>query len=122
MAFRQTYSRLDNASEAQAVSSLEMVIVVGGQRVGRCQGLRYSGQAAPRPVTEVGSDRRVEFVPGVKAFQGTLQSIAIKYGPLAKRIASMAGGLIDADSYAATLSNMPEFDIVTGKQIGRAHV
>lgn len=111
MAFRQTYSRLDNAPESQAVSSLEIVAVINNLRIGRLQGLRYSGQAGPRPVTEIGTDRTVEFVPGLKSYQGTVQSITIKYGDLVKRLVSMAGGIIDPDSHAAMLSNMPEFDI-----------
>lgn len=110
-AFRRSYSRITNEPESQAVSSLEMVVVINNQRVGRVQGLRYSGQAQPRPVTEVGTDRTVEFVPGIKNFQGSIQSMTIQYGDIVKRLASMSGAVIDPDSYAATLSNFPEFDI-----------
>jgi hypothetical protein len=111
MTFRVSYSRLDNDPASQALSSLEIVLRINNIPVGRAQGLRRSGQAAPRPVNEMGSDRVVEFVPGIKTFQGTLQSITLKYGDLMKRLASAAGGEIDAQSKAATLSNMPEFDI-----------
>lgn len=111
MAYRQTYSRIENSAEAQAESTLEAVVVINGQRMGRVQGLRRSGQAAPRPVQEMGSDRVIEHVPGIKVFQGTLQSITIVYGDLVRRLASVAGGQIDANSKAATLSNMPDFNI-----------
>lgn len=111
MAFRTTYSRLDNAPEAQAVSSLEIVLRINNIPIGRAQGLRRSGQAAPRPVNELGTDRVVEYVPGVKTFQGSLQSLTLKYGSLVKRLASATGTPIDPDSMAATLSNFPEFDI-----------
>ena len=111
MPFRTTYSRLTNAPEARAETTLEAVVVINGLKMGRVQGLRKSGQAGPRNVDELGSDRSVEFVPGIKRFNGSLQSITIRYGDLVKRLASMAGGVIDADSKAATLSNCPEFDI-----------
>lgn len=111
MAFRQTYSRVDNSPESQAESSLEAVVVINSIRVGRVQGLRRSGQAQPRPVQEMGSDRVIEFVPGIKTFQGTLQSITITYGDLIKRLSAMVGGQIDSNSKAATITNFPEFDI-----------
>ncbi|MCD8487890.1 MAG: hypothetical protein LRZ84_14430 [Desertifilum sp.] len=112
MPFRQTYSRLGNDPQSRAVSSLEMVIAINGLAVGRCQGLRRSGQANPRPVTEIGSDRVVEYAPGVKMYSGSLQSIVVRYGDLIQRIASATGAAIDPDSKATTLSNFPEFDIV----------
>lgn len=111
MAFREMFSRIDNDSQAQATSSLEMVIAIGGQRLGRCQGLRYNYRGNPRPVTELGSDRTVEFLPGLKNFQGSLQMILVKYGPAIKRLGSMAGAVNDPDSLAATLTNFPEFNI-----------
>jgi hypothetical protein len=88
-----------------------MLVVINGMRVGRLQGLRYSAQGSPRPVTEVGTDRNVEFVPGIKQFQGSIQTIMLRYGPIIKRLASMSGAVIDPDSVAATLSNFPEFNI-----------
>ena len=112
MSFRQTYSRFDNDPLSQAESSLEMVIMINNLRMGRIQGLRYSGNAAPRPVTEIGTDRRVEFVPGIKTYQGSIQAITITYGDLLKRISSVTGTPVDPASKAATLSNFPEFDIV----------
>lgn len=111
MPFRRTYSNVDSSEQSQALSSLEAVVIIGGQRMGRIQGLRHSGQAQPRPVNEIGSDKSVEFVPGIKQYSGTIQSITIAYGDLVRRIASLTGGQIDPDSYAATLSNLPEFDI-----------
>lgn len=111
MVFRQTYSRIDNSPEAASESSLEMVIIIAGQRMGRAQGLRRTGRTNIRPVNELGSDRPVELMQGIKAFQGTLQSVSIKYGDLSRRLASLSGGVIDPDSKAATLTNMPEFNI-----------
>jgi hypothetical protein len=111
MSYRTTYSRVDNAPESRAESTLEMVLKMNGVPMGRIQGLRRSGQAAPRPVQELGSDRNVEFVSGIKNFQGTLQSITIVYGDLVKRLVSLSGGVIDETSKSAMLSNMPEFDI-----------
>jgi hypothetical protein len=111
MTFRKTYSRLDNNAEAQAVSSLELAVMINNLRVGRLQGLRYSLQAGPRDVIEIGTDRVVEYVPGIKRYSGTIQSLTIKYGPIISRLSSMAGGTVDAESLAATISNMPEFDI-----------
>lgn len=111
MAFRTTYSRIENSEESRAVSTNEAIVTINGLKVGRCQGLRTSLQANSRPIQEMGSDRNVEFVPGIKRFQGTLQSITIQYGNLVQRLASMAGGSIDPDSIAAIISNMPEFDI-----------
>lgn len=111
MPFRETFSRLTNAPEARAETTLEAVVVINGLKMGRVQGLRKSLQAGPRPVDELGSDISVEIVPGIKKYNGSLQSITIRYGDLVKRLASMAGGVIDTNSKAATLSNMPEFDI-----------
>jgi hypothetical protein len=112
MVFRQTYSHIDNTDFAKAESTLEAVLVINNLRMGRVQGIRRSMQAQPRPVTEMGTDRGVEYVPGIKMFQGSLQTVTIRYGNLVRRLASMSGGLIDGDSKAATISNMPEFDIV----------
>ncbi|GEM_PF-4973653 len=111
MAFRQTYSRVSNEPESRVESALEAIISIESVRVGRCQGLRINGRTNNRPVNEIGSDRAIEFVAGMKGFQGTLQSMAIVYGDLVKRIASASGGSIDPDSYASTLSNIPEFSI-----------
>jgi len=111
MTFRKTYSRLDNNPEAQAVSSMELAVMVNNLPVGRVQSVRWSLQASPRDVTEIGSDRVVEYVPGIKRYSGSIQSLTIKYGPLISRLSSMAGGTVDAESLAKTLSDMPEFDI-----------
>ncbi len=111
MAFRTTYSRLDNSPESQALSSLEIVLKINNIPIGRAQGLRRSGQAAPRPVNEMGSDRVVEFCPGIKTYSGSLQSLTLKYGDLIKRLGSAAGAALDSQSKAASLSNFPEFDI-----------
>lgn len=111
MAFRTTYSRVDNSPEAQATSSLEMVISIGKQRLGRCQGLRYNYRGNPRPLNEIGSDRTVEFLPGLKNFSGSLQLVLIQYGPALKRLAALTGTEIDPNSLAATLTNFPEFEI-----------
>jgi hypothetical protein len=113
MAFRTTFSRFENTDFAKAETSLEAIVTINNLKMGRVQGLRRSLQAQPKPVTEVGSDRAVEYVPGIKMFQGTLQSMTIRYGDLVRRLASMSGGQIDLDSKAATISNMPEFDIIT---------
>lgn len=110
--FRHTYSRIENSAASRAESSLEAVLFIGGFPMGRIQGLRHSIQSGNRPVVELGSDRAVEIVPGIKMGQGSAQSITVRYGDLVRRIASVAGGRIDATSRAATLSNMPEFDIV----------
>jgi hypothetical protein len=112
MGFRKTYSRAENSSQARAESSLEAAILINGKRMGRIQGVRGGVQAGNRPVLEIGSDRTVEIVPGIKAYQGSAQSITIMYGDLVKRLASIAGGRIDAASKAAILTNMPDFDIV----------
>lgn len=111
MAFRQTYSRIENSEQSRVESTLEAVITINGQRMGRAQGVRSSGQANARPVQELGSDRNIEFVSGIKRFQGTIQSMTIVYGDLVRRLASMGGGTIDPDSKAATITNMPEFDV-----------
>ena len=112
MVFRSTFSRFDNTDYAKVETSLEAILTINNLKMGRVQGLRRSGQAQPKPALEMGSDRAVELVPGIKLYQGTIQTIAIRYGDLVRRLASMSGGLIDGDSKAATISNMPEFNIV----------
>jgi hypothetical protein len=111
MPFRLQYSRIENSEEAAVESTLEAAVVINGIRVGRVQGLRHSGQANIRPVQEIGTDRVIEFVPGIKNYQGSLQSITIQYGDLVKRLASLTGAPIDSQSYATMLTNFPEFDI-----------
>ncbi|MBT9316293.1 hypothetical protein [Leptothoe spongobia] len=111
MAFRQTYSRVENSAQTRIEHSLDMAIIINGFRMGRIQGFSASGQASPRPVTEIGSDRAVEHVPGIKMFQARIQSMSLRYGTLPKRLASVAGGVIDQRSLSSTLTNMPEFDI-----------
>ncbi len=111
MPFRQQFSRIENSEQAAVESTLEAAVVINGMRVGRVQGLRYSGQANIRPVQEIGTDRVIEFVPGIKNYQGTLQSITIQYGDLVKRLASLAGAPIDSQSYASLLTGFPDFDI-----------
>lgn len=111
MAFRTTYSRVSNEPAFRLESSLDMAIVIAGQRVGRIQGFSSSGQPSPRPAIEIGSDRVVEFIQGIKMYQGRIQSMTLRYGDLVKRLASLSGGVIDGRSQAATLTNMPEFDI-----------
>ena len=111
MAFRQTYSRVENSAQSRIEHSLDMAIIINNFRVGRIQGFSASGQSSPRPVIELGSDRVVEFVPGIKMFQARIQSMSLRYGSMPKRLASLAGGVIDQRSLAATMTNMPEFDI-----------
>jgi hypothetical protein len=113
MAYRTTFSRFDNTDFAKAETSLEAIVTINNLKMGRIQGLRRSLQAQTKPVTETGSDRAVEYLTGIKMYQGTLQSITIRYGDLVRRLASASGGIIDNDSKAATISNMPEFDIMT---------
>lgn len=113
MAYRSTFSRFDNTDFAKAESSLEAIMTINNLKVARVQGIRRSMQAQTKPVVEQGSDRAVEYLTGIKMFQGSIQVVAIRYGDLVRRLASVAGGLSDADSKAATISNMPEFDIVT---------
>lgn len=112
MAFRQTYSRVENSVLARAEFSLEIALMINGLRLGRIQSLSISCQTQARPAIEIGSDRAVEFVPGIKQYQGRISSMMIKYGDMTKRIASVSGGFIDATSHAATITNLPEFDIV----------
>jgi hypothetical protein len=116
MAFRQTYSRVENSEQARADFSLDMALIINGFRFGRVQGISHSMQASPRRVTELGSDRAVEIVPGIKQYQGRIQSLALQYGALPKRLASVIGAVIDASSEAATLTNFPEFDIVIARR------
>ena len=111
MAFRQLFSSVDASRNAAAESSLEAVVIIGEQIVGRVQGLRRNGRTNNRPVQEIGTDRVIEFVAGIKNFQGTLQTIAIQYGDLVKRLASFTGTQIDPRSKAAMLTNFPEFEI-----------
>ncbi|MEO0376205.1 MAG: hypothetical protein AAF329_16600 [Cyanobacteria bacterium P01_A01_bin.17] len=111
MAFRQTYSRVENSAQTRIEHSLDMAVIINGFRVGRLQGISASAQASPRPVTELGSDRAVEHVPGIKMYQARIQSMTLRYGDLPKRLASLAGGVVDQRSQASTLTNMPEFDI-----------
>jgi hypothetical protein len=85
-------------------------------RLGRIQSLSISAQTQARPAIEIGSDRAVEFVPGIKQYQGRISSMMLKYGDLAKRIASVSGGIIDQTSRAATITNMPNFDIVIARR------
>lgn len=116
MAFRQTYSRVENSDQARAEFSLDMALIINGFRFGRIQGLSTSMQGNIRPVQELGSDRAVEMVPGIKQYQGRIQSIMLQYGSLIKRLASVAGAVIDGTSEAATLTNFPEFDIVIARR------
>jgi hypothetical protein len=116
MAFRQTYSRVENSVLARAEFSLDIALVINGLRLGRIQSLSISAQTQARPAIEIGSDRAVEFVPGIKQYQGRISSMMLKYGDLAKRLASVSGGIIDATSRAATITNMPEFDIVIARR------
>lgn len=116
MAFRPTMSRLINDEQSVVESSLEAVVTINGFPVGRATGVRGSIQTGARAVNELGSDRGVEIIQGIKGYQGTLQSVTIRYGDTVKRLASMAGGKIDAMSKAATLSNMPPFDLVISRR------
>lgn len=116
MAFRQTYSRVENAPEARAEFSLDMALVINGFRFGRIQGLSHSMQGSTRPATEIGSDRAVEIVPGIKMYTGRIQSMMLQYGDLVKRVASVTGAVIDQSSQAATLTNFPDFDIVIARR------
>lgn len=116
MAFRQTYSRVENSSQSRAEFSLDIAVVINGIRLGRIQSLSISTQTQNRPAIEIGSDRAVEFVPGIKQFQGRISSMLLRYGDMVKRIASVSGGAIDNTSRAATLTNAPEFDIVLARR------
>lgn len=116
MAFRQTYSRVENSVLARAEFSLDIALVINGLRLGRIQSLSISCQTQARPAIEIGSDRAVEFVPGIKQYQGRISSMMLKYGDMAKRIAAVSGGIIDATSRAATITNLPEFDIVIARR------
>jgi len=116
MAFRTTFSRFDNSADTRAVSSLEIVLAINGVRVARCQGVTHNGRTNNRPVQELGTDRVVEFVPGIKNFSGTIRSITIQYGDITQRLASAAGTPIDAMSRAAMLSNFPDFSIEVYKR------
>jgi len=116
MAFRQTYSRTENNAQARAEFSLDIAIVINGLRLGRIQSISISAQTQARPAIEIGSDRAVEFVPGIKQYQGRISSMMLKYGDLMKRLASVSGGIIDATSRAATITNLPEFDIVLARR------
>lgn len=111
MAFRKTYSNIDNAPQSKAELSLEMAIVINNIPQGRIQGLRANYNTGVGQVDEIGTDHVVEFVPGKKSYQGTIQSIILRYGSLMQRIASASGAPIDANSLSATISNLPEFDI-----------
>lgn len=116
MAFRRTFSRVENAPQARAEFSLDIGVVINGFRLGRIQSISWSMQAGARPALEIGSDRAVEFVPGVKQYQGRVSSMLLQYGDLVKRLASVTGTIIDASSRAATLTSMPEFDIVIARR------
>jgi hypothetical protein len=116
MAFRVQYSRVENSVLARAEFSLDIALVINGLRLGRIQSLSISAQTQARPVIEIGSDRAIEFVPGVKQYQGRISSMLVKYGDLMKRVASVSGGIIDRTSRAATITNMPEFDIVIARR------
>jgi hypothetical protein len=111
MVFRKTYSTVDNNPNARAELSLEMVIMINNIPQGRIQGLRTNYNTGVGTVDEIGTDHAVEFTPGKKTYQGTIQSLIVKYGSLMQRIASAAGSPIDANSLSATISNLPEFDI-----------
>ncbi len=116
MAFRRTYSRVENSVLARTEFSLDIALVINGLRLGRIQSLSISCQTQARPAIEIGSDRAVEFVPGIKQYQGRISSMLLKYGDMTKRIAAVAGGVIDATSRAATITNLPEFDIVIARR------
>ena len=115
-AFRQTYSRVENSEQARADFSLDMALIINGFRFGRVQGVSWSMQASPRRVNELGSDRAVEIVPGIKQYQGRIQSMVLQYGSLVKRLASVVGAVVDSTSEAATLTNFPDFDIVIARR------
>jgi hypothetical protein len=116
LAFRNTYSRVENSVFARAEFSLDIALVINGLRLGRIQSISISAQTQARPAIEIGSDRAVEFVPGIKQYQGRISSMMLKYGDLMKRLASVSGGIIDRTSRAATITNMPEFDIVIARR------
>ena len=111
MPFRRTYSHAENNPQSRAESAILTQIVINGFALGRIQGVQSSGQAANQPITEIGSDRAVEIVPGVKMYNGSFSSATIRYGDMVKRLASVAGTLLSASSKAEMLSNFPEFDI-----------
>jgi hypothetical protein len=102
--------------QARAEFSLDIAIVINGLRLGRIQSLSISAQTQARPAIEIGSDRAVEFVPGIKQYQGRISSMLLKYGDLMKRLASVSGGIIDQTSRAATITSMPEFSIVLARR------
>lgn len=116
MAFRQTYSRVENSAQSRAQFSLDIAIVINGLRLGRIQSLSLSVQTQARPAIEIGSDRAVEIVPGIKQYQGRISSMMLMYGDLIKRFASTSGGIIDSTSRAATITNLPEFDIMLSRR------
>lgn len=115
-AFRTTYSRVENSREARAEFALDMALVINGYRFGRIQGLSHSMQASTRPANEIGSDRAVEIVPGIKVYSGRIQSMVLQYGNLIKRLASVTGAVIDQTSEAATLTNFLDFNIVVARR------
>lgn len=116
MAFRQTYSRVENSDQSRADFALDMALIINGFRFGRVQGVNWSMQASPRRAIELGSDRTVEIVPGIKQYQGRVQSMVLQYGSLIKRLAAVTGAVIDVTSEAATLTNFPDFDIVIARR------
>ena len=116
MAFRRQYSRVENSPQARAEFSLDMALVINGFRFGRIQGLSHSMQGSTRPAVEIGSDRAVEYIPGIKMYNGRIQSMVLQYGNLIKRMASVTGAFIDQTSEAATLTGFPEFDIVVARR------
>lgn len=111
MPFRTKYSTVDSKPESSAVLSQEMVIMINNIPQGRIQGLRWNFNTGVSGVDEIGTDHTVEFVPGKKSYQGTIQSVIVEYGSLVQRIASASGSPIDGTSFSATLLNLPEFDI-----------
>lgn len=111
MPFRRSYSATENQPQSRAESAVLTQIVINGFALGRIQGVQGAGQAANQPMTELGTDRAVEFVPGIKMYNGSFSSATIRYGDMVKRLAAVAGTLLKASSKAAILSNFPEFDI-----------
>ncbi|MBT9160463.1 MAG: hypothetical protein DDT26_01749 [Dehalococcoidia bacterium] len=111
MPFRRTYSAYQNEDQARAEASVLIIPTINNLRLGRAQGLRRSNSTGARPVSELGTPHDVEIVPGKQSYNGSLQSITIRYGDLTKRLASMAGGKIEKASKAHTIHHMPEFDL-----------
>ena len=111
MPFRDPYSKVENQSRSRAESSVLTQIVINGFPLGRIQGLQGAGQAANQPMTELGTDRAVEFVPGIKIYNGSFSSATIRYGDMVKRLAAVTGTKLTASSKASILSDFPEFDI-----------